>query len=245
MLLDKHSLKNPDLYKQFSASFTLSTSDNDDLGIVFSAGDLSNQDEPTSYYLLSIRNNRGEEFEYALARSSFILGYVLSILGIAVATNVGVPILTSLGLGSLCPVFGHFIGYGIGAGPGTILSIPVLLAGLLSIPQSIKIYDTLFPKDNSGNFIRLLKVKEGQASLIGVGSGTEPDQKYDIELTVSENGTGKIEILKSGQNSGEPVASFDIKTEGGYSSWWHRFLLICKQPIRFSSCRYKCSSHSR
>ena len=233
MLLDKHSLKNPDLYKQFSALFTLSTSDNDDLGIIFSAGDLSNQDEPTSYYLLSIRNNRGEEFEYALARSSFILGYVLSILGIAAATNVGVPLFTSLGLGSLCAVFGHLIGWGVGAGPGFVLSVVVLLAGLLSIPQTSKIYDTLFPRDNSGNFIRLLKVKEGQASLIGVGSGTEPDQKYDIELTVSENGTGKIEILKSGQNSLGSVASFSIEEEGAIASGGIGFYSFANSPSVF------------
>jgi len=231
LLVDQHGLENQESYKSFSAQFTLRTSDNDDLGVIFSASGVSDQGGP-NYYLLSLRNNQGEDTVRNIARLGFLVGYPIAILGLAAATHQVGTTAAAFGFGNFFPVFGHLFGGVAGFTLATNISGAILIGGALAFPAAAAAYgfaeQSLFPTDSAGAFIRLLKVRGNEViekwpkeddpkpnQDIRIEGDPKPNQDYRIEVAISSSGDSRdinVRVFECAEQINQ-VANFSINDD--------------------------------
>lgn len=224
MLVDKEGLEHPEFYRSYSALISFESGDNDDLGVVFNvSGDENNA---SSYYLLSLRNDAGENTSRDLARLGVLAGYPFAVLGLAAAAPGAASILGALGLGTYVPVIGHIFGEAVGLVSGINASIAILTGGAFALPLVYAAYnfaeDSLFPEDEAGHFGCLLRVQDGQVSKLAGDTDfqLQQHQRYVLRLDVNSEDNGGVHIMArlfegEQENDAMQVLDFDVYEASG------------------------------
>jgi len=176
ILFDNQAINNS-VYTDYQAVFKINTGDNDDIGIAFRANETNNS---YSYYLLSMRNGDGEDSDRDTQKMLMQIVWTIMLNSLLQKLSF-IPILnTVLPLGFI-----------------------VWLAGELFINFK---WDDIFPEDNAGSFVRLIKVKSDNSSVCSYRVLKEIDYKIDLNqdyvvrlalLEFEEKGLDiKIEVSK-------------------------------------------------